>query len=35
MMADGNLDGYAVWKLIIKAVDELLAQRLPVGAKLH
>lgn len=24
MMAKGDLDGFAVWKLIIRAVDELL-----------
>jgi hypothetical protein len=35
MMAKGDLDGYAVWKLIIRAVDELMAQGHPKGAKVH
>ena len=35
MMENGDLDGYAVWKLIMKAVDELEAKERPGGAKLH
>ena len=35
MMARGDLDGYAVWKLIMKAVDELEAKAGPGSAKLH
>ncbi len=35
MMAKGDLDGYAVWKLIMKAVDDLEAKEWPGSAKLH
>ena len=35
MMDKGDLDGYAVWKLIMKAVDELEAKERPGSAKLH
>ena len=31
MMAKGDLDGFAVWRLIIKAVDELLSVEQPRG----
>ncbi len=35
MMEKGDLDGYAVWKLIMRAVDELEAKERPGSAKLH
>ena len=35
MMEKGDLDGYAVWKLIMKAVDELEAKERPGSAKLR
>jgi hypothetical protein len=35
MMAKGDLDGFAVWRLILKAVDELEANERPGSAKLH
>lgn len=35
MMEKGDLDGYAVWKLIINAVDELEAKERPDSAKVH
>ena len=35
MMAKGDLDGFAVWKLIMKAVDELEAKERPDSANLH
>ena len=35
MMKKCDLDGYAVWKLIIKAVDELEAKERSGSAKLH
>jgi hypothetical protein len=35
MMEKGDLDGYAVWKLIIMAVDELEAKERPGSAKVH
>ncbi len=33
MMAKGDFDGFAVWRLIIKAVDELQAVALPGDKK--
>ena len=35
MMEKGDLDGFAVWKLIIKAVDELLSAEQPNGITRH
>ena len=33
MLEAGDLDGYAVWKRIVKAVEEL--QRVEPGARVH
>ncbi len=33
MLEAGELDGYAVWKRILRAVDEL--QRVEPGAQVH
>ena len=35
LMARGDLDGQAVWKLILRAIDELLANERPEDAGLH
>jgi hypothetical protein len=35
MMAKGDLDGFAVWRLILKAVDELEANERPGSATVH
>ena len=35
MMAKGDLDGFAVWKLVMKAVDELEGKERLGSAKLH
>jgi hypothetical protein len=32
MLDNGDLDGYAVWKRVIKAVEELLSKKRPDGA---
>ena len=32
MLESGDLDGYAVWKRVIKAVGELLSKERPDGA---
>ncbi len=32
MLEKGNMDGYAVWKRIVKAVDELISKEQPIGA---
>ncbi len=32
MLDNGDLDGYAVWKRVIKAVEELLSKDRPDGA---
>ncbi len=32
MLEKGDLDGYAVWKRIVKAVDELMSKERPTGA---
>jgi hypothetical protein len=34
-MAKGELDGQAIWKLILKAIDELLANERPEDAGVH
>ncbi len=31
MLEKGDLDGYAVWKQIVKAVEELLSKERPAG----
>ncbi len=31
MLDKGDLDGYAVWKRIVKAVEELLSKERPAG----
>lgn len=31
----GDLDGLAVWKRILKAVDELLSEKIPDGATVN
>ena len=35
LMARGDLDGQAIWKLIPKAIEELLAKDRPEDAGLH
>ncbi len=35
MLERGDLDGYAVWKRIVKTVDELLADRSSPDATIH
>ena len=35
MLARGFLDGQAVWKRILKAIDELLTEERPEGAEVH
>ena len=35
MLEAGDVDGRAVWKRILKAIDELLAQERPDGAEVH
>ena len=35
LLYQGDMDGVAVWKRILKAVDELLSSELPQGAKVH
>ncbi len=32
MLEAGDLDGYAVWKRVIKAIGELLSKKRPDGA---
>ena len=32
MLDNGDLDGYAVWKRVTKAVEELLSKKRPDGA---
>ncbi len=32
MLDKGDLNGYAVWKRIVKAVEELLSKERPAGA---
>ncbi len=32
MLEAGDLDGYAVWKRILRAVEELLSKERPAGA---
>ena len=34
-MKKGDMDGRAVWLRIMKAVDELLTEERPEGAKVH
>jgi len=35
MLEKGDLDGQAVWKRILKAIDELLTEERPEGEKVH
>ena len=35
MLNKGDLDGFAVWRLIKRAVDELEAKEVPASAKIH
>ncbi len=35
LLKAGDLDGLAVWKRILRAVDELLAKERPEGAMVH
>ena len=35
LMEAGDMEGVAVWKLILKAVEELLAKERPEGEKVH
>ncbi len=35
MLDKGDLDGCAVWKRIVKAVEELLSKERPAGATVH
>ena len=35
LLEAGDLDGLAVWKRILRAVDELLAKERPKGAVVH
>lgn len=35
LLDGGNLDGYAVWKRILKVVKELLRDALKVGERRH
>ena len=35
MLDKGDLDGYALWKRIVKAVGELLSKERPDGATVH
>ncbi len=35
LAADGDMDGWAVWLRIVKAVKELLAKERPEGEKVH
>ncbi len=35
MLEKGDLDGYAVWKRIVKAAEELLSKERPDGAMLQ
>ena len=35
MLEAGDLDGYAAWKRIVRAVEELLAEERPAGTTAH
>ena len=35
LLKAGDVDGYAIWKQILKAIDELLAKEPPEGARVH
>lgn len=35
LLAAGDFEGLAVWKAIIRAIDELLANEAPTNARLH
>ncbi len=35
LMEAGDMEGVAVWKMILKAIEELLAKERPEGAEVH
>ncbi len=35
MLEAGDMEGFAVWKRIVKAVEELLSKDPPQGGKIH
>ncbi len=35
LAADGDMEGRAVWLRILKAIEELLSEERPEGAKVH
>lgn len=35
LLEAGDLDGQAVWKRVLAAVDELLSEKRPEGVKVH
>ena len=35
LAADGDMEGVAVWKLILKAIEELLSEERPDDAEVH
>ena len=35
MLEKGDLDGYAAWKRIVRAVGEMLAKEQPAGSEVH
>ncbi len=35
LMETGDMEGRAVWKLILKAIEELVSEERPDGAKVH
>ncbi len=35
MLEAGDLDGYAVWKRVLRAVEELRGEKPEAGARLH
>ncbi len=35
MLEKGDLDGYAVWRRILRAVEELRRAEIGVGARVH
>ncbi len=34
-LAEGDMDGYAVWKQILAAIEELMSEKRPEGARFH
>lgn len=35
LLAEGDLEGVAIWKAIIRAIDELLTKERPQGTSIH